>query len=376
MTDADGVVYRYFAGRGYVFHPLGNFAALNTDLGAGRTGAAQRLAERCSLSAASPLPGGGMGWEYCFDYGGGRAPWLSGMAQATAAQGFAATAALGGADAPRLRAAARGAYRAIPGRLAMRLSEGPWVRLYGFNSDIVLNAQLQSALSIAPLRDAHRRRGRRRLRRRAAPLRRRAAPPLRHRLLDVLPAPAHALAARVPDVRRRPPAPARPAPTRASRTPPRASTRYAEAAARVQARRPGARARPLLALEAGRRDRALERGRDAELPAQRRLVRRRLEAARPRRRVPGADRRPRLGREPRRGRRAADRPRRRLGAHRPHARPARRSRRASRRSRPELALDGSRAGQARPRARLHHGPALARLARRRDRARSRHRCRR
>src|SRR5258708_1861846 len=27
ITDADGVVYRYFAGKGFEFHPLGNFAA-------------------------------------------------------------------------------------------------------------------------------------------------------------------------------------------------------------------------------------------------------------------------------------------------------------------------------------------------------------
>jgi D-glucuronyl C5-epimerase C-terminus len=148
VTDADGVLYRFFSGRGFEFHPLGNFAALNTDLGAGRTAAAKRLAEALA-DRGVPLPGGGMGWEYCFDYGGGRAPWLSGMAQAAAAQGFAGAALLPGADSRRLNAAARGAYRSIPGRLAMRLAEGPWVRLYGFNSDIVLNAQLQSALSIA-----------------------------------------------------------------------------------------------------------------------------------------------------------------------------------------------------------------------------------
>ena len=148
VTDADGVLYRFFSGRGYEFHPLGNFAALTLDLGAGRAVAAKRLAGAL-MERGVPLPGGGMGWEYCFDYGGGRAPWLSGMAQAFAAQGFAGAALLAGADTRRLKAAARAAYRSIPGRLAMRLSEGPWVRLYGFNSDVVLNAQLQSALSIA-----------------------------------------------------------------------------------------------------------------------------------------------------------------------------------------------------------------------------------
>src|SRR5262245_32550863 len=146
VTDADGIVYRFFSGRGYVFHPLGNFVALNTAIGQKRTAAAQRLANAL-LERGTPLPDGAVGWEYCFDYGGGRAPWISGMAQATAAQGFSGTAMLVGGDTHRLLAAARAAYRAIPGRLTMKLAAGPWVRLYGFNSDVVLNAQLQSALS-------------------------------------------------------------------------------------------------------------------------------------------------------------------------------------------------------------------------------------
>ena len=35
ITDADGVVYRYFAGRCFEFHPLANFGALNAHVAAG-----------------------------------------------------------------------------------------------------------------------------------------------------------------------------------------------------------------------------------------------------------------------------------------------------------------------------------------------------
>ena len=34
ITDADGVVYRYFAGRCFEFHPLANFGALNAHVAA------------------------------------------------------------------------------------------------------------------------------------------------------------------------------------------------------------------------------------------------------------------------------------------------------------------------------------------------------
>ena len=66
-----------------------------------------------------------------------------------AAQAFARAAALDTGDSPALLAAARSAYRAIPGRLERQTGFGPWIKLYSFNRAIVLNAQLQSAISLA-----------------------------------------------------------------------------------------------------------------------------------------------------------------------------------------------------------------------------------
>ena len=43
ITDADGVVYRYFAGRCFEFHPLANFGALNARVAAGDIEGSQRL---------------------------------------------------------------------------------------------------------------------------------------------------------------------------------------------------------------------------------------------------------------------------------------------------------------------------------------------
>ena len=78
---------------------------------------------------------------------GGRAPWTSGMAQAVAAQAFAAASVLLPDDA-QLLPTAKAAFRTIPGRLVQTLSAGPWIKLYSFNNNVVLNAQLQTVISL------------------------------------------------------------------------------------------------------------------------------------------------------------------------------------------------------------------------------------
>jgi hypothetical protein len=148
VTDADGVVYRYFAGKGFEFHPLASFGALNAVVASKNATATARLANAL-LERGVPEPAGGVGWEYYFNFGGGKAPWLSGFAQAVAAQAFARAAALDTADTSQLTSEARAAYRIIPGRLDQLTRFGPWIKLYSFNRNVVLNAQLQSEISLA-----------------------------------------------------------------------------------------------------------------------------------------------------------------------------------------------------------------------------------
>ncbi len=147
ITDADGIVYRYFAGRCFEFHPLANFGALNARVAAGDIEGSQRLADAL-VARGVYQASGGIGWEYTFPYAGGRAPWLSGMAQAVAAQALARTAGLVQAEATSLMGKARAAYQAIPGRLLTSVAAGPWIRLYSFTSLPVLNAQLQTVISL------------------------------------------------------------------------------------------------------------------------------------------------------------------------------------------------------------------------------------
>ena len=70
------------------------------------------------------------------------------MAQAVAAQAFARAATLVPSRSSSFLRAARSAYRPIPGRLTMNVAAGPWIRLYGFASMQVLNAQLQAVVSL------------------------------------------------------------------------------------------------------------------------------------------------------------------------------------------------------------------------------------
>jgi hypothetical protein len=146
ITDANGVVYRWFPGHGFQFHPLGNFAALNAAVGSGDEERIRRLADALAARGV-PTSSGALVWEYYFSFGGGPPPWTSGMAQAVAAQSFARAASA--LDDSSLADVARRAERAIPGRLDRATSFGDWVRLYSFSNTVVLNAQLQTALSLA-----------------------------------------------------------------------------------------------------------------------------------------------------------------------------------------------------------------------------------
>lgn len=145
ITDADGIVYRYFVGRCFEFHPLANFSALNGLVAAKDVAGAKRLVAALEGRAVS-RHGGGIVWEYYFPFGG-RTPWVSGMAQAVAAQAFARAASLVTDESASLLRDATGAFRAVP-RLTTTVSAGPWIRLYSFSANPVLNAQLQSVLSL------------------------------------------------------------------------------------------------------------------------------------------------------------------------------------------------------------------------------------
>jgi hypothetical protein len=150
ITDEDGIVYRWFRGRGFQLHPLADFGALNNAVTRGDPVATRTLAD--ALAARGVPRGAGLRWEYYFPFDNGKPPWTSGMAQAVAAQAFSRASSLLGD--PRLLQIAGMAYAAVPASLVQRLAAGPWIRLYSFGKLVVLNAQLQSILSLLDYADA------------------------------------------------------------------------------------------------------------------------------------------------------------------------------------------------------------------------------
>jgi len=145
VMGTDGVVYRVGWGYGLQFHPLANVIKLNALLIQEKRTKALRLARALQIRAVPRKQG--RVWEYYFPYGGGSPPWTSGMAQAIGAQALARTGRR--LTRPDFFPAANRAFLAIPGKLTLRTGAGPWVKLYSFSSMMVLNAQLQAALSIA-----------------------------------------------------------------------------------------------------------------------------------------------------------------------------------------------------------------------------------
>ena len=156
IVGADGVVYRYFGGHCFRFHPLANFGVLNARATSGDVEGTQELADAL-VARGVYQQGGGIGWEYDFPFSGGRAPWLSGMAQAVAAQAFSRAATTVPEEATTYMNEATAAFRVIPKRLMTSVAAGPWIRLYAFSSLTVLNAQLQATISLRVVCDRVRR---------------------------------------------------------------------------------------------------------------------------------------------------------------------------------------------------------------------------
>src|SRR2546421_900000 len=140
---SDGTWYRAFPPMGFQFHPLEEFGKLNNFVAQKNSARAAQLAQ--ALVDRSVVRGGGLAWEYYFRFEGGRPPWISGMAQAVAAQALSGAGTLL-AD-PTLTAASQRVYKTVPS-LTRSVQAGPWIRLYAFNNETVLNAQLQTIVSL------------------------------------------------------------------------------------------------------------------------------------------------------------------------------------------------------------------------------------
>ncbi len=142
---ASRVIFQYFPGKGLQIHPLANFGRLNGYWQGRRNSDLRSMAT--DLASLGVERHGYLAWEYYFEFGGGRPPWVSGMAQGTAMQALA-RAGDRLAD-PALTQAGRrglGAFeQRTPNGVRVPQSSGDWYALYSFAPKLyVLNGHLQA----------------------------------------------------------------------------------------------------------------------------------------------------------------------------------------------------------------------------------------
>jgi hypothetical protein len=147
------LVWQYFPGQGLQFHPLANFAKLNALWSSkSNTAAGQLLDELLPLRVPRA---GGVAWEYDFAFGGGRPPWVSGMAQGTGVEAMSRVAKrLGRQDEvlPILKQALGIFKTNTPEGVRVPTSDGPEYALYSFAPDLhVINGFLQALIGLYDL---------------------------------------------------------------------------------------------------------------------------------------------------------------------------------------------------------------------------------
>ena len=143
IKDANGIVYRNYPPYGYRFQPLLSFGSLNVQVSAHHVRAARRLA--AALVKRGVHRRAAAYWEYDFPFGGS-VPWRSGFTQAVGAQALARAGIL--LDKPSLLQTAAASFRGLRRGLLMRIGHGSWIREYSFTHQVILNAQLQSFISL------------------------------------------------------------------------------------------------------------------------------------------------------------------------------------------------------------------------------------
>jgi hypothetical protein len=161
----DPAIFQYYPGRGLQLQPLASWGRANAIAGACLAALRSRTTkDRCRsaaltrsldrLAGLGARRGGYLAWEYYFAYGSGGPPWVSGMAQATAAQALArGYRALGAKRWRRAAERALGAFElAPPTGVSVPAPGGRHYLLYSFApGHRVFNGSLQAVIG---LRDA------------------------------------------------------------------------------------------------------------------------------------------------------------------------------------------------------------------------------
>jgi D-glucuronyl C5-epimerase-like protein len=148
--EGSELVWQYFPGQGLQFHPLANFGKLNGLWGSRRNARLSFMVDELLPLAAQRA--GGVAWEYYFAFGGGRPPWVSGLAEGTAVQALsrAATRLNREADVLPVAKQALAVFRArTPTGVRVPAEKGDHYAIYSFAPSLrVLNGFIQSLIGL------------------------------------------------------------------------------------------------------------------------------------------------------------------------------------------------------------------------------------
>ena len=144
-----GLVWEYYPGQGLEIQWLGSFGAANGLYDTRSYTALQSLLNQALVLAA--VRGGGIAWEYDFNFDGGTPPWVSAITEGTAVQAFGLTGAV--LHNPAYLADAHQALGiftvAPPTGIRSPTSAGARYLIYSFAPhDFVINAFIQSLVGL------------------------------------------------------------------------------------------------------------------------------------------------------------------------------------------------------------------------------------
>jgi hypothetical protein len=148
--EGSELVWQYYPGSGLQLQMLGNFGKLNGLWGERENDRLAVMLDELLLLAADRA--GGLAWEYYFGFGGGRPPWVSGLAQGTAVQALARSARRLRRQADVLPIAQRAlnVFEApTPQGVRVAAEHGNHYAIYSFAPDLrVLNGFIQSLVGL------------------------------------------------------------------------------------------------------------------------------------------------------------------------------------------------------------------------------------
>jgi hypothetical protein len=150
--EGSELVWQYYPGQGLQLQMLGNFGKLNALWRSRRNARLAVMLDELLPLAASRGGRGGVAWEYYFSFGGGKPPWVSGMAEGTAIQALSRAAKRLHREAdvlPIAKRALRIFHLRTPTGVRVPEEDGDHYAIYSYAPSLrVLNGFIQSLVGL------------------------------------------------------------------------------------------------------------------------------------------------------------------------------------------------------------------------------------